>query len=194
LVAHQLTTDERLSLHKTLGIGFGFCGVLVLFGPAAFDGSTSLIGMAAGLTATICYAFGSVYSKRLKANPPMLNATGQVFYGTLWMFPVVMMIDQPWMLPMPGLGPWLAMIGIGLLSTTLAFFIYFRVLQTAGASNVVLVTFLVPVSASGLGIAFLDEQLELQHIVAYFLIASGLAVIDGRILAKLRVFRLKSHP
>jgi len=133
-----------------------------------------------------------VYSKRLKTNPPMLNATGQVFYGTLWMFPVVMVIDQPWTLAMPGLGPWLAMIGIGLLSTTLAFFIYFRVLQTAGASNVVLVTFLVPVSASGLGIAFLGEQLELQHVVAYLLIASGLAVIDGRIVAKVSQLRLKS--
>lgn len=192
LVAHKLTTDERLSLHKALGIGFGFSGVLVLFGPAAFDGGASLLGMAAGLSATICYAFGSVYSKRLKTNPPMLNATGQVFYGTLWMFPVVMVVDQPWTLAMPGLGPWLAMIGIGLLSTTLAFFIYFRVLQTAGASNVVLVTFLVPVSASGLGIAFLGEQLELQHVVAYLLIASGLAVIDGRIVAKVSQLRLKS--
>ena len=194
LVAHQLTTDERLSLHKALGIGFGFCGVLVLFGPAAFDGGASLIGMAAGLSATVCYAFGSVYSKRLRVNPPMLNATGQVFYGTLWMFPVVVVVDQPWTLAMPGLGPWLAMTGIGLLSTTLAFFIYFRVLQTAGASNVALVTFLVPVSASGLGIAFLGEQLDLQHIVAYLLIASGLAVIDGRIVAKVSQLRLKSHP
>jgi drug/metabolite transporter (DMT)-like permease len=86
------------------------------------------------------------------------------------------------------------MIGIGLLSTTLAFFIYFRVLQSAGASNVVLVTFLVPLSASGLGIAFLGEQLALQHIIAYLLIVSGLTVIDGRIVAKVTKLRLKSHP
>ena len=193
VVAHQLTTDERLSLRKTLGIAFGFGGVLVLFGPTAMQGGASLLGMAAGLTATVCYAFGSVYSKRLKSNPPMLNATGQVLYGTLWMFPVVCLIDQPWSLPMPGIGPWLALMGIGLLSTTLAFFIYFRVLKTAGASNVVLVTFLVPVSASALGIAFLGEVLAIQHILAYLLIALGLAIIDGRLVARLAQMRLKSQ-
>jgi drug/metabolite transporter (DMT)-like permease len=193
VVAHQLTTDERLSLRKALGIAFGFGGVLVLFGPAAMQGGASLLGMAAGLTATVCYAFGSVYSKRLKSNPPMLNATGQVLYGTLWMFPVVCLIDQPWSLPMPGIGPWLALMGIGLLSTTLAFFIYFRVLKTAGASNVVLVTFLVPVSASALGIALLGEVLAIQHILAYLLIALGLAIIDGRIVARLAQMRLKSQ-
>ena len=193
VVAHQLTTDERLSLRKALGIAFGFGGVLVLFGPVAMQGGASLLGMAAGLTATVCYAFGSVYSKRLKSNPPMLNATGQVLYGTLWMFPVVCLIDQPWSLPMPGIGPWLALMGIGLLSTTLAFFIYFRVLKTAGASNVVLVTFLVPVSASALGIALLGEVLAIQHILAYLLIALGLAIIDGRIVARLAQMRLKSQ-
>lgn len=193
VVAHQLTTDERLSLRKILGIAFGFGGVLVLFGPAAMQGGASFLGMAAGLTATICYAFGSVYSKRLKSNPPMLNATGQVLYGTLWMFPVVCVVDQPWSLPMPGIGPWLALMAIGLLSTTLAFFIYFRVLKTAGASNVVLVTFLVPVSASALGIAFLGEVLAIQHIVAYLLIALGLAIIDGQIVARLAQMRLKSQ-
>ena len=93
-----------------------------------------------------------------------------------------------------GIGPWLALMGIGLLSTTLAFFIYFRVLKTAGASNVVLVTFLVPVSASALGIAFLGEVLAIQHILAYLLIALGLAIIDGRIVARLAQMRLKSQP
>ena len=94
---------------------------------------------------------------------------------------------------MPGIGPWLALMCIGLLSTTLAFFIYFRVLKTAGASNVVLVTFLVPVSASALGIVFLGEVLAIQHILAYLLIALGLAIIDGRIVARLAQMRLKSH-
>lgn len=193
VVAHQLTTDERLSSRKILGIAFGFGGVLMLFGPTAMRGGASLLGMAACLVATICYAFGSVYSKRLKSNPPMLNATGQVLYAALWMFPVVCLIDKPWNLPMPSIGPWLALMGIGLLSTTLAFFIYFRVLKSAGASNVVLVTFLVPVSASVLGIAFLGEVLAIQHILAYLLIALGLAIIDARIVARLAQMRLKSQ-
>jgi len=193
LVAHALTTDEKLSVPKALGIGLGFSGVLVLFGPAALSADASLIGMLAGLTATLCYAFGSVYSKRLKHNPALLNATGQVTYGMLWMLPVVFWVEAPHLLTLPSQGPLLAMLAIGLLSTTFAFYLYFQVLKTAGASNVVLVTFLVPVSASALGIVFLGEILKLQDVIAYVLIASGLAVIDGRLARALGFFRLKSH-
>lgn len=185
LVAHVATTDERLSVAKAVGIGLGFTGVLVLFGPAAWMADASALGMLAGLLATFCYALGSVYSKRLKGNPPMLNAAGQVSYGVLWMLPVVLWVDAPWTLAMPGLGPWLAMLGIGLLSTTFAFFLYFRILKTAGASSVVLVTFLVPVSASVLGASFLNERLDSQDVLAYLCIAAGLLVMDGRLVNRL---------
>jgi drug/metabolite transporter (DMT)-like permease len=193
LVAHWLTDDERLSWNKIVGVALGFSGVLVLFGPAAWSSDVTFWGMAAGLTATLCYAFGSVYSKRLKDNPPMLNATGQVLYATLWLLPVVLWVDLPWTVPMPTGGAWLSMLAIGLLSTTFAFYLYFQVLKTAGASNVVLVTFLVPVSASTLGILFLGEHLGSQDLLAYGLIAGGLAVIDGRIIRTLGFLRLKSH-
>ena len=115
------------------------------------------------------------------------------FTGTLWIFPAVMFLDQPWTLPTPGLKPGWQCWELGSYQQRLHFFLYFRVLQTAGASNVVLVTFLVPVSASGLGVTFLGEELAVQHITAYLLIAAGLAVIDGRIVAKLSRLRLKSY-
>ena len=193
VVAHLLTTDERLSIRKAIGIGMGFCGVLVLFGPAAISADATLLGMLAGLMATLCYAFGSVYSKRLKHNPPLLNATGQVSYSVLWMLPILLWMTAPSDWTMPSFGPLAALFGIGLLSTTFAFYLYFQVLRSAGASNVVLVTFLVPVSASALGIIFLGEFLDLQDVTAYLLIASGLAVIDGRLVRALGFLRLKSH-
>lgn len=193
LVAHWSTTDERLSVQKALGIGLGFTGVLVLFGPAALSADATFLGMTAGLVATFCYAVGSVFSKRLKHNPPMLNAAGQVGYGVLWMLPLTLWIDTPWVLALPSLGPVLAMLGIGLLSTTFAFYLYFQVLRTAGASNVVLVTFLVPVSASVLGITVLSESLDWNDVFAYALIAGGLVIIDGRVPRALGIFRLKSH-
>ena len=109
------------------------------------------------------------------------------------MFPLVMLIDQPWNLSAIPVSGWLAWLGIGLLSTTLGMYIFFKVLKTAGASNVVLVTFLVPVSASGLGFLFLDEHLNGHDIIAYFFIVSGLSIIDGRIFSILGKFRLWSH-
>ncbi|MDB4021409.1 DMT family transporter [Litorivicinus sp.] len=193
LIAHWLTRDERLSLNKIIGIGLGFLGVLVLFGPAVLGVDASFFGMFAGLSATVCYAFGSVFSKRLKRNPPMINAVGQVFYAVIWMTPLVALVDSPWNLEVPGLSVVTAIFGIGLLSTSFAFYLYFRVLETAGASNVTLVTFLIPVSASALGILFLKETLGLQDILAYCLIATGLAAIDGRIFRMLGIKIDKLH-
>ena len=101
-----------------------------------------------------------------------------------------MLLDQPWTLPTPELEPWLAMLNWFPINNA-RILLYFRILQTAGASNVVLVTFLVHISAYALGMAFIGEELAVQHIIAYLMIASGLAVIDGRIVAKLSRLRLK---
>lgn len=83
---------------------------------------------------------------------------------------------------MPGLEVWLEIAGIALLSTALAYILYFRILSTGGATNVLLVTILIPVSAILLGTTFLDEQLEGRHLLGIGFIALGLLAIDGRVL------------
>jgi drug/metabolite transporter (DMT)-like permease len=74
-----------------------------------------------------------------------------------------------------------AIVGIAGLSTALAYLLYFRLLATAGATNVSLVTFLIPVSAMLLGVVILAERLAPLHLVGFALIAAGLMAIDGRI-------------
>jgi drug/metabolite transporter (DMT)-like permease len=81
---------------------------------------------------------------------------------------------------MPSLHVWGAVLGLALLSTALAYLIYFRILATAGATNLLLVTFLIPVSAIVLGASFLGERLQPQHFGGMALIGLGLAAIDGR--------------
>lgn len=81
---------------------------------------------------------------------------------------------------MPGLEIWLAILGLALISTALAYILYFRILSTAGATNLLLVTLLIPVSAVLLGTAVLGEQLELKHMLGMGLISIGLLAIDGR--------------
>ena len=78
---------------------------------------------------------------------------------------------------------WAAIAALALLSSALAYVIYFRILATAGATNISLVTFLVPVSAILLGWAFLDERLGAAQLLGMALIGGGLALIDGRLLA-----------
>ena len=74
-----------------------------------------------------------------------------------------------------------AVIAIAALSTALAYLIFFRLLATAGAINLSLVTFLIPVSATLLGVVFLDQALQPQQMAGFGLIAAGLAAIDGRL-------------
>lgn len=85
-------------------------------------------------------------------------------------------------LPMPDLHVWAAVIGIAALSTALAYGIYFRLLASAGATNLLLVTFLIPVSAILLGSLVLGERLEPRQMLGMALIGCGLAAIDGRLL------------
>lgn len=194
IVAHFLTADEKMTGNKLAGVLIGFAGVATMIGPAAFGGAISgLWGQIAILGAAISYSFAGIFGRRFKAMgvPPLMTATGQISSSTLMLIPAALLIDKPWTLAMPSLGTWGALIGIALLSTALAYLIFFRILATAGATNLALVTFLIPVSAILLGSLILGEQLEIKHFAGMAMIAAGLAAIDGRLPAKLRDFLRK---
>jgi drug/metabolite transporter (DMT)-like permease len=96
--------------------------------------------------------------------------------------PLALVVERPWTLPVPDLPVWASVMALAVLSTAVAYVLYFRILARAGATNVQLVTFLVPVSAILLGAAVLDERLQPSHFTGMALIGLGLAAIDGRLL------------
>jgi drug/metabolite transporter (DMT)-like permease len=98
------------------------------------------------------------------------------------MLPLALIVDRPWRLPMPHLEVWGAVLGLALLSTALAYILYFRILATAGATNLLLVTLLIPVSAILLGTMIRGEQLDLRHLAGMGILVLGLVIIDGRLL------------
>jgi drug/metabolite transporter (DMT)-like permease len=112
----------------------------------------------------------------------MATAAGMLTASTLLLMPVMLLVDRPWALPMPSGAAIGAVLGLALLSTSLAYILYFRILATAGATNLLLVTFLIPVSAILLGATMLGERLELRHFLGMAMIGLGLAAIDGRVL------------
>ncbi len=184
LVAHVLTTNEKLTRGKAAGVLIGFAGVAVLVGPNGLAGlgRTDLVGEAACLLAALTYAFAGIYGRRFKGIPPIKVATGQITGSTLVLIPVVAVVDRPWMLPMPSAAAWGALIGIALFCTVLAYILYFRILAAAGATNLLLVTFLIPISAIVLGWCALGEALSMREFLGMMLIGGGLAFIDGRLL------------
>jgi drug/metabolite transporter (DMT)-like permease len=105
--------------------------------------------------------------------------------------PVVFLVDRPWTLPAPGAATWASVAALALLCTALAYILYFRVLATAGAANIALVTFLVPASAVLLGALVLGERLAPRDFAGMALIGVGLAAIDGRALD---VWRKRTPP
>lgn len=183
VVAHLLTADEKMTSSRVAGLAVGFAGVTVIIGLDALSGiGHDVVAQCAILGAALAYAFGGVFGRRFRRLnvPPMVTATGQVTASTVLILPVALIAEQPWRLAAPGAGTWAAVVALAVLSTALAYILYFRILATAGATNLLLVTFLIPVSAILLGVVFLNEMLEPKHFAGMALIGLGLALVDGR--------------
>ncbi len=189
VVAHIFADDEPITPMRLAGVAAGLIGVVILIGPSALGNlGTSLFGQLAIILAAILYALSGTYGRRFSKQgvPPLVVATGQVSASTVLLLPAVLLIDQPWQLAAPAVRSWAAIAGLGVISTGAAYLLYFRVLATAGATNILLVNFLVPITAIVLGILVLDEVLLTQHIAGMLLIAAGLALMDGRAIAKIK--------
>jgi drug/metabolite transporter (DMT)-like permease len=194
-LAHLLTRDERLTGNRGVGVAIGLVGVAVTIGPDALQGlGLQVAAQLACLGAALCYASGTIFGRRFRGMPPLVTATGQVTMTATMLVPAALLVDRPWNLAVPALETWGALAGLGLLSTAAAYVIYFRLLAAVGATNLTLVGYLIPVSAVLLGIALLGESPEPRHFAGMGLIALGLAVTDGRPLARLRMRALSQPP
>lgn len=164
---------------RMAGVVFGFLGVMVMMGGA--DATGAVWAKIACLGAAASYALASVWGRRFRVMgvAPLSVAFGQCLCATGWLFlPLILVGD----LQVGGFGAqvWLAVVGLALLSTALGYVLFFRLLATAGALNVGLVTFLIPVSAVALTVLVLDARLAPEHLAGAGLIALGLIAIDGR--------------
>jgi drug/metabolite transporter (DMT)-like permease len=189
LMLHAFRT-ESLTRARVAGVVLGFAGVAILVGPDAWPINRDLPADCACLLASVSYAFTALWSRRLRHVEPLLAATGQVTASSIILAPLVLAFDQPWLLPMPGVAAWLALAGAALISTALGYIIFFRILVVAGAGNLMLVTFLIPISALILGALFLHEAVTVTAVAGMTVIAAGLAAIDGRLLRAFRRDRL----
>jgi drug/metabolite transporter (DMT)-like permease len=189
VVAHMFTDDEKANPAKLVGVLLGFGGVAVMTGPDLLgDIGRNALAQLACLVSTLCYALAGVWARRFRPMgvPPIAVSTGQLTAATIVMLPLVLWFEPPWHAAAPSPQAWAALIALAFLCTSLAYILYFRLLASAGATNSLLVTFLIPVTAILLGAIFLAERLEPRHFAGMVLIAAGLAAIDGRLLSRRR--------
>jgi drug/metabolite transporter (DMT)-like permease len=186
ILAHFFTKEEKLTFNRISGIVLGWIGVLVLIGIESLSGfGIEVLGQAAILGAAIFYACAAIYGRRFKEMNSMVVSTGMLCASTIMMIPLALYFDQPWNLA-PSTMSIMSILGLAAISTSLAYIIYFHVLATAGPTNILLVTFLIPLSAITLGVMVLGEQLGWEMFVGMGIIFLGLITIDGRLLKKFK--------
>lgn len=187
IVAGIFLVDERLTTRKIIGAVFGVFGVAVIMG---LDALTNFdlrnLAQLAILAAALSYAFAGVWGKHfLSDHPPIMNACGMLIGSTILMIPVAFLTEGTPVFTLSA-PVWAALIAVALLSTAIAYLLYFEILVRAGSANLMLVTLLIPPVAVGLSVAFLGEKLGHEAWIGFGLIAIGLIVTDGRLLGKLR--------
>ena len=186
ILAHFLTKEERLTTNRMFGVLVGWVGVTVLIGIDSLRNfGIEMLGQFAVLGAAFSYAYAAIYGRRFKDLSPLVVATGMLCGSTIMMTPMTLFIDQPWNLSSSGY-TMIALFGLAAISTSLAYIIYFRILATAGPTNLLLVTLLIPLSAILLGVMVLGERLEWNAFVGMGLIFIGLIAIDGRLLKRFK--------
>ena len=189
IVAGLLLDDEKPTAAKMIGVSVGFIGVILMVGPVALSGlGSDLLAQIAVLGAALSYALAGVFGRRFRTMGinPVVTAAGQVTTSSVVLAPITFYIDKPFDLAFPGAVTVAAVASLSVLSTAVAYILYFRVLASAGATNLLLVTFLIPVSAILLGAIVLGESLKPVHFLGMALIGIGLSAIDGRLWKRTR--------
>lgn len=192
LIAATLLPDERITGLKSLGVLIGFGGAVLVIGPEQLLGlGMDVLPQLACIAAGLFYAIAVVFGRRFKEQgvPPVVVSTGMLTAAAALMIPAALIVEQPWQYAFPEPAVWVSILGLALLSTVVAYFLYFSLLSSSGATNTTLVTFLIPVSAILLGALVLDERLRLLDYAGMAVISIGLLLVDGRLLRRLEFGR-----
>ncbi|MEC9435686.1 MAG: DMT family transporter [Pseudomonadota bacterium] len=185
LVAAALLPDERLTARRAAGVGLGVAGVAAITGPEALGGlDPRSLGQIAVLAGAFSYACASVWARvRLTGAAPVVSAAGMTTMAFAMMTPLTLWVEGP--PPVILSAPvWGAVLYYGVLGTGAAFLVYYALMREAGAANTMLVTLAIPPAAILAGWAILDERLSANAYLGLCLIFAGLAVMDGRMLAR----------
>lgn len=179
--------EERLIARRVVGVLVGLGGVAILRAEGLAPTEGQGLGMLLCLGAAVSYGFAGLWGRRRLAGvPPLTAATGQLIASSLVMALLAGAVERPWTLTMPSLSTWAALLGFAALSTALAYIVFFQILARSGATNVMLVTLLLPVPAILLGHFALGEALQSNEILGALVIGGALLIIDGRVLDLLR--------
>ena len=187
IVAAIFLANERLSASRLCGVLIGIAGVIIVMGPREllqFD--ITKIGQLAVVIATLSYAFASVWGRlRLQGYEGAVTAFGTSLCASLILALIMIFAEG---VPDFAITSNLIIvaIGLGVFGTAAAYIIYFKILSIAGASNLMLVTIIVPVFAVTLDALILSQLVSLSELGGFAVIALGLVILDGRVMSYIK--------
>lgn len=183
IFAHFATRDERFTSRKLSGVFLGLSGVVILMGPSVLMGLGSrVLGQLAVAGAAASYAVAAIYGKRLGRDAPLVLATGQMMAGALLVTPLSLSFEKPWSIS-PSPTAFASLACLALLGTAYAYVVYYRLLARIGATNLSLVTYIIPLSGVLWGYLLLGERLHWTALAAMGLIMASVATVsDMRIM------------
>jgi len=175
-----LWIKEPLTGERAAGVLIGFAGVFVLLGPdLGAIAESSTLGQLAVIGASLCYATGAVFARRyLQERQPVVFATSQMVVASALLLPVALAVDTPFDLRVSAKAA-LAWTALGVLSSGLAYIIFFWLIQRIAAMQLSLVAYLIPLVAVFMGWLVLDERLGANSFSGLALIVLGVFIVNG---------------
>lgn len=177
LLTVLITRHEAVTTRKVFGVAAGVIGISLIIGLEAFNGiGKELVAQLAIVAATISYAAAAIFGKGFKNLDPMMPAAGSMLCGAVILIPVSLVVDRPWTLA-PSAHSLLALLGLAVFSTALAFVIYFRLINTLGTVGTTSQAYLrVPIGV-GIGVLFLGESLASTAWIGLVCVIAGVAAM-----------------
>jgi drug/metabolite transporter (DMT)-like permease len=177
LLTVLITRHEAVTARKLFGVVAGVIGITLIIGLEAFHGvGKEALAQLAIVAATISYAAAAIFGRGFKGLDPMMPAAGSLLCGAVLLIPVSLVIDRPWTI-VPSTHSILALLGLSIFSTALAFVIYFRLIHTLGSVSTTSQAYLrVPIGV-GIGVLFLGESLNPTAWIGLVCVIAGVAAM-----------------
>ena len=177
--------NEKLNFHRTIGVLIGILGVILAVDyQNIFQINNDSVGQYLILLATISYSFAGIWAKlKLQNLPPVVSAAGMLTMSTIFLSPYILSTHFEELSSL-NLDTLKYALGFALICTVFAYFIYFKILESTGAGNLLICTIIIPPSSIILNSIFICEVINTNEILGLLVIIVGLLVIDGRILGK----------
>lgn len=177
LLTAVLVRHEAVTARKLFGVAAGMLGICLIVGVEALGGfGRELVSQLAIVAATICYAGAAIFGRSFKGLDPIMPAAGSLLCGTAILVPASLLLDRPWLLA-PSTESLLALLGLSVFSTALAFTIYFRLIHTLGSVGTTAQAYLrVPIGVA-IGALFLEEALTSTAWLGLACVVAGVAAM-----------------